>query len=227
MDAPGQEGERGLLGISPKPAQFALESKSALFGVYQGGLPTQRGLAWKCRQPRSIPPRSRRRGIPGLSLQRAKMASMRRSYALVVIGLLLAACGASTAAPSSVGSPKTLSYPPVPVGGTDCGINNEMSGWPTTTVPAPTVYSCLLNTLSSGRPARFIVIRPSSLDSGRTTSDGYSIPAAIAITYRVLGPKRLQVTTDRREAGGQVTTQNCTGMSTLASGSPPAPSDCQ
>ena len=155
------------------------------------------------------------------------MASMRRSCALVIIGALLSACGMSTAAPGSSGSAKTRTYPPVPAGGTDCGIDNEMSGWPTTTVPGPTVYSCLSDALSSGRPARFVVIRPSNVDSGRTTSDEYSIPAGIVITYRVLGPKRLQVTTDRHEAGGPVTTQDCTGMSQVSSGSPPIASGCQ
>jgi hypothetical protein len=156
-----------------------------------------------------------------------KMASMQRWCALVIIATLLSACGASTAAHSSPSSAKAPTYPPVPAGGTDCGNHNEMNGWPTTTVPGPTVYSCLSEALSTGRPARFVVIRPSNVDSGRTTSDGYSIPAGIVITYRVLGPNRLQVTTDRRAAGGPVATQNCTGMSQSASGSPPAPSGCQ
>ena len=126
-----------------------------------------------------------------------------------------------------IGYSQDADLPTGSAGGTDCGINNEMSGWPTTTVPGPTVYSCLRDALSSGRPARLVVIRPSNVDSGRTTSDGYSIPAGIVITYRVLGPNRLQVTTDRHEAGGPVTTQNCTGMSQLISGSPPIASGCQ
>lgn len=112
-------------------------------------------------------------------------------------------------------------YPPLPAGGTDCGISNEMSGWPTTTMSGPTTYACLSNALASGQPARLVVIHASNVDSGRTTRDGYSIPAGILITYRVLGPHRLQVTTDRHEAGGPITTQDCTGLS------PPNPSGCR
>jgi len=151
---------------------------------------------------------------------------MRRSCALVIIAVLLSACGSSATAPSSPGPAKARTYPPVPAGGTDCGIDDELSGWPTTTLPGPIVYSCLSEALSSGRAARFVVIHPSNVDSGRTTSDGYSIPAGILITYRVLGPDRVQVTTDRHEAGGSVTTQNCTGLSQPAFGSPPTPSGC-
>jgi len=161
---------------------------------------------------------------------------MRRSYALVVIPALLAGCGTSAASrsstpTSSLSSPnptEAQAYPPVPVGGIDCGINDEISGWPTTTtLPASMLYSCLSNALGSGRPARFVLIKPSNVDSGSKTSDGYSIPAGIVITYRVLGPNQLQVTTDRHEAGGSVTTEDCTGLSQLASGSSPTPSGCK
>jgi hypothetical protein len=152
---------------------------------------------------------------------------MRRSSALVIIAaLLLSACGTSTAPPSSL-SPTKVTYPQVPAGGIDCGITNEMSGWPTTTVPGPAIYSCLSDALSSGRPARLVVIHPSNVDSGRTTSDGYSIPAGIVVTYRVFGPNRLEVTTDRRAAGGRDTTQNCTGLTPLATGAPPTLSGCK
>ncbi len=152
---------------------------------------------------------------------------MRRWCALVIVAALLSACGTSTATRRSLSPTKARSYSPIPAGGTDCGINNEMSGWPTTTVPTPTIYSCLSDALGSGRPARLVVIQASNVNSGRTTSDGYSIPAGIIITYRVLGPNRLQVTTDRREAGGAVITQNCTGLSQLKPGSPPTPSGCK
>jgi hypothetical protein len=155
-------------------------------------------------------------------------ASMRRLSALVILtALLLSACGTSATPPSSRSLTKTRTYPPVPAGGADCGITNEMSGWPTTTVPGPAIYSCLSHALSEGRPARLVVIHPSNVNSGRTTSDGYSIPAGILVTYRVFGPNRLQVTTDRHEAGGPVTTQNCTGLVPLAFGSPPTPSGCK
>jgi hypothetical protein len=157
-----------------------------------------------------------------------RWASMRRASAFVFItALLLSACGTSTKPSSSLSPIKARTYPPLPAGGTDCGITNEMSGWPTTTVPGPAIYSCLSDALSSGRPARLVVIHPSNVDSGKTTSDGYSIPAGIYVTYRVSGLKRLQITTDRREAGGRVTTQDCTGLAPRASGSPPTPSGCK
>lgn len=173
-------------------------------------------------KPPMVSHRSRVRGS-GV-VRRVTMATMRRACALAFIAGVLCACGTSTATPRSA---KTVSYPPVPAGGEDCGINNEMSGWPTTTVPTAAVYSCLAHALSSGHPARFVQIEPSRADSGSRTRDGYSIPAGIVITYRVLGPARLQVTTDGREAGGRVTTQNCTGLSQPRTlGSQPTPSDC-
>ena len=150
---------------------------------------------------------------------------MRWTCPLVLIAAVLCACGSSTV---TTRAPKSVSYPSVPAGGTDCGINNEMSGWPTTTVPTSAVYSCLTDALGSGRPVRFVQIKPSGIDSGNKTSDGYSIPAGIVITYRVFGPARLQVTTDRREAGGGVTTQNCTGLSQPTTvGSQPTASGCK
>jgi len=146
--------------------------------------------------------------------------------ALLFTGLLLAACGASTAPDTSLRPTAVRTYPPVPAGGTDCGINDEMSGWPTTTMAGPATYSCLTDALSAGRPARLVVIRPSGVDSGRTTGDGYQIPAGILVTYRVFGPARLEVTTDRHEAGGSVTSRNCTGLAPPVAGSPPTPSGC-
>jgi len=139
---------------------------------------------------------------------------------------LLAACGTSTAPDSSPRPTVERTYPPVPAGGTDCGITDEMSGWPTTTMVGPAVYSCLTDALGAGRPARLVVIQPSDASSGRTTGDGYSIPAGILVTYRVFGPERLEVTTDRREAGGPVTTRICTGLVAPAVGSAPTPSGC-
>jgi len=162
--------------------------------------------------------------IGGQGVHRVTMATMRRACALVLAAGVLCACGTSRTTPRS---PKTVAYPPVPAAGIDCGVNNEMSGWPTTTPPTLAVYSCLTDALSAGHPARFVQIEPSGVDSGRTTSDGYSIPAGIVITYRVFGPARLEITTDRREAGGRVTTENCTGLSQPTTlGSPPTPSGC-
>jgi hypothetical protein len=151
--------------------------------------------------------------------------------ALVLIALLVGACGSSsshsTAAPMSQSPAPARTYPPVPTGGTDCGIDDAMMGWPTTVLPSPMTYSCLTDALSAGRPARLVLISASNVDSSRKTSDGYPIPAGILTTYRVLGPSRLQVTTDRHEAGGSITVQNCTGLSQSPPGSPPIPSGCQ
>jgi hypothetical protein len=155
----------------------------------------------------------------------------RELVALLLVALLAGACGNSSTpstTASGVSSPTpTRTYPPVPAGGTDCGIDDAMSGWPTTIPPAPATYSCLADALNSGQPARLVLISPSNVDSGRKTSDGYAIPAGILVTYRVLGLGRLQVTTDRHEAGGPVTVQNCTGLAQPATPeSPPAPSGC-
>jgi hypothetical protein len=150
---------------------------------------------------------------------------------LVLIALFVGACGGnsspSTAADRASSQTPNRTYPPVPSGGTDCGTYDAMTGWPTTIPLGPTTYSCLTEALSSGRPARLVLISPSDVDSGRKTSDGYPIPAGILVTYRVLGPGRLQVTTDRHEARGSVSVQNCAGLSQPAPESPPVPSGCQ
>ena len=133
---------------------------------------------------------------------------------------------ATKASPSSPRPTAIGTYPPSPAGGTDCGINSEMSGWPTTTASGITTYACIYDALASGRSARLVVIRPSNVDSGRRTNDGYSIPAGIFLTYRVLGPRQIEVTNDRRQAGGPITTQDCTGLAQPVPGQPPTPSGC-
>jgi hypothetical protein len=148
-----------------------------------------------------------------------------RHGAFVLMAVVLCACGTTTA---TLQPSRTVSYPPVPAGGTNCGIENEMSGWPTTTIATPAVYSCLTEALSSGHPARFIQIKPSRVYTGDKTRDGYSIPAGIVITYQVFGAAQLQVTTNRRETGGPVTTQNCTGLSQPTTfGSEATPTGCK
>ena len=157
-----------------------------------------------------------------------RWASMRwRPQLAIVSALLLGACGTSTTAAPSARPPKVRTYPPEPAGGTDCGITNEMSGWPTTTMPGPTIYSCISDALASGHPARLVVIHPSTVYSGTKTSDGYAVPGGIFFIYRVLGTDRLEVTTDRREAGGAITTEHCSGLSPLVPASPPVPSGCK
>jgi len=133
---------------------------------------------------------------------------------------------ATKTSPSSPHPTAIGTYPSVPAGGTDCGISNEMSGWPTTTASGTTTYACIYDALSSGRSARLVVIRPSNVDSGRKTDDGYSIPAGIILTYRVLGPKHIEVTNDHRQAGGPITTRECTGLAQPVPEQPPTPSGC-
>ena len=118
-------------------------------------------------------------------------------------------------------------YPPIPPGGTDCGIVDEMSGWPTTiTMPTAQMSACITQAASAGHPARFIVVTASDMDSGRKTSDGYALPAGIVTTYVVTGPAHIEVTTDRTEAGGIVATQLCTGLSAPTDGQPLTPTGC-
>jgi len=151
--------------------------------------------------------------------------------ALGLVVLFAGGCGSiastSATAPSASHPTPAPTYPPVPVGGTDCGVYDAISGWPTTIPPGPTTYSCLTEALVAGQPARLVLISPSNVDSGHKTSDGYPIPAGIVTTYRVLGPSRLEVTTDRHEAGGLVTVQNCTGLAQTAPESPPVPRGCK
>ena len=81
--------------------------------------------------------------------------AMRRSGApamlgpLLIAAVLLAGCGTSTAPRSSPHPTTVRTYPPVPAGGTDCGITDQMSGWPTTTMAVPMVYSCLSEALDA------------------------------------------------------------------------------
>ena len=157
---------------------------------------------------------------------RGTVVTMARVGTLAAVVVLLTACATSTVASRPGGRTKVVSYPPVPTGGIDCGISDELSGWPTTTVPGPATYTCLYAALDAGRPARFVVIEPSGVDSGDRTGDGYEVPATIAVTYRVAGSGRLEVTVDRSAARGPVTTAVCTGLTPVASGTSPTPVGC-
>jgi hypothetical protein len=118
-------------------------------------------------------------------------------------------------------------YPAIPPGGTDCGIVDEMSGWPTTiTMPAGQMSTCITGAAASGTPARFVVISASQVDTGRKTNDGYALPAGIITSYVVTGPQRIEVTVDRTEAGGVVATQLCTGLPAPTDGQALTPTGC-
>jgi hypothetical protein len=124
------------------------------------------------------------------------------------------------------GSATTATPPPIPAGGTDCGTINLLSGWPTTLAVSPTAYGCITDAAASGTPARMIVISAGDNDSGRQTSDGYAIPTHHVVTWVVLGPGKVQQTTDLSEDGGAVTVVVCTGLSDAAFGSVPVGTDC-
>ena len=154
----------------------------------------------------------------------------------IVDGAPTTAAGGVTAPTSGGGGGATATtgsatpvrhYPPVPAGGTDCGIVDEMSGWPTTvTMPTAQVSACITQAAAAGHPARFVLISASQVDSGRKTSDGYALPAAIVTTYVVTGPGRIEVTEDQREAGGPVATQLCTGLPAPTDGQALTPTGC-
>jgi hypothetical protein len=118
-------------------------------------------------------------------------------------------------------------YPPVPAGGTDCGIVDEMSGWPTTvTMPASQEATCITQAFAAGTPARLVIIHASNVETGRKTADGYALPAGLLVTYVVKGPGRVEVVTDRTEAGGTVVTQACTGLPAPNPGEALMPTGC-
>ena len=118
-------------------------------------------------------------------------------------------------------------YPPVPAGGTDCTIVDEMSGWPTTvTMPASQESACITQAFAAGTPARLVIIHATNVETSRKTADGYSLPAAIVVTYVVKGPGRVEVVTDRTEAGGAVVTQTCTGLPAPNPGEALTPTGC-
>ena len=193
------------------------------------------------------------RDVPG-HVQPAVRTRARFFAGLVAASLLLAACGSATThstsdvadtghegpgptagqlgqATGATGTTGTATpirhYPPIPAGGTDCGIVDEMSGWPTTiTMPAGQMSTCITHAAAAGTPARFVVITASQVDSGRKTADGYALPAGIVSSYVVTGPHRVEVTIDRTEAGGIVATQLCTGLPAPTDGQALTPTGC-
>ncbi|MCU1499400.1 MAG: hypothetical protein JWM47_3353 [Acidimicrobiales bacterium] len=150
--------------------------------------------------------------------------------AQVVVLLAMAGCSSGSHLRSSTSQRTTStvtapSVPPAPAGAVDCGETNQMAGWPTTAVFGPTSYRCILGAMTTGRPARMVIISPGVKQSGKTTRDGYPLPNQEVVTWTVLGPKRLQVITDHRQDGGSATIQICTGL-TKGTFSP-APLECR
>ncbi len=130
---------------------------------------------------------------------------------------------ASSSSSSSLVPAPVRSIPPVPSGGKDCGVTNLMSGWPTTMMPNPTSRRCIVDAAAAGQRARQTEIRASDVSSGRTTGDGYDIPAATIASWIVLGANQVQEIVDTREQpGGTVVTRACTGMTIDEHGAPAA-----
>ncbi len=134
----------------------------------------------------------------------------------------------TSGAPATTGSAAPVRhYPPIPAGGTDCGIVDEMSGWPTTvTMPASQESTCITQAFAAGRPARLVIIHASNVETDRKTADGYTLPAGIVVSYVVKGPGQIEVVTDRTEAGGLVVTQSCTGLPAPNPGEALMPTGC-
>jgi hypothetical protein len=92
-----------------------------------------------------------------------------------------------------------------PFDGKDCGLIAYASGWPTTR-PVRLTWDgkCFLDAWESGTPARLVT---------RDQTDGQG-GAILIVTYDVLGPGELRVTTDPRQTvrPGPVTTQLCTSL---------------
>jgi len=154
---------------------------------------------------------------------------------VAALGGTLVACSSEQQASTTVMSgssapatsaPPTALPPDVPPGGVDCGSVNQLSGWPTTTGPTPDTYACIVDAMAAGRPARMVVVSPGQGSSGRTTADGYEIPARHVTTWVIVDHTTLEQTTDLTEDGGTVTTQRCTGLATAGPGSMPTGTAC-
>lgn len=127
--------------------------------------------------------------------------------------------------PGTVPSRTTATAPPVPDGGTDCGIFNALSGWPTTTVSPPGAYDCITEALAAGTPARLVMITAGSGTSGKT-GDGYDLPTHRIVTWVVTGRDRLEQHTDVTEDGGRLTVEVCTGLVSTSPVATPVPTGC-
>lgn len=99
--------------------------------------------------------------------------------------------------------PTTL--PPLLPGEFDCGIVYLATGWPTTPVPSPSLYSCLKTGWTAGTPTRLVE---------RAQTDGLG-GAILVTTYDVTGPGSLRVTEDATNAADRpqrITVSTCTGL---------------
>ena len=94
----------------------------------------------------------------------------------------------------------------------DCGSLSALTGWPTTTQAFPERFTCIVDALARGTPARMVITSVGAGNSGRRTTDGYDIPTRVVTTWLVTGPGELQQTIDRSEDGDGVTTETCTGI---------------
>lgn len=120
----------------------------------------------------------------------------------------------------------TATAPSVPVGVKDCGTQNDLAGWPTTMLSSPDAYACIVDALAAGTPAQMSSITATDGTSGRTTDDGYDIPARRIVTWFVTGQGAVEETIDRTEEGGDVRTRTCAAFTEAAFGVPVSATDC-
>jgi hypothetical protein len=113
--------------------------------------------------------------------------------------------------PNTPVPPPVVTEPPtIPASGQDpafidCGIIYRASGWPTTFVPNIDAFTCLQTAFDADTPARLV-------DREQTDGEGGAI---LVTTYDVLGPGRVRVTVDAREAADRpqrITVSECTGL---------------
>ncbi|CAN5455003.1 hypothetical protein BH10ACT1_BH10ACT1_21150 [soil metagenome] len=102
-------------------------------------------------------------------------------------------------APSAAASARAEALQAIPDGSTDCGTVAADSGWPTTTIAAPSAGDCLVSALSAHEPAVMIF-------TGRTGDGG-----ALVTRYAVGETGSVAVTIDEITSTGEdtQTTSTC------------------
>ena len=154
-------------------------------------------------------------GVPGPTAAAGATGTTASTY--LVSQSEVATAGGGAAPETTIADPNETYPPPpvteqptIPASGDDpvlidCGILYRASGWPTTFVPNLDAFTCLEAAFDSGTPARLV---------DREQTDGYG-GAILVTTYDVLGPGRVRVNVDAREAADRppgITVSECTGL---------------
>lgn len=126
--------------------------------------------------------------------------------------------GTASSTEETAASSDTGALPP---GARDCG-RITPSGWPTTALPSPEVLSCLVDALATGAPAFLVEVSYAAHGAPGAADPAYRHQ----ITYEVVGPGALRVTTDWTGVPGApagVVAEVCRG---LAGSLWPEPTGC-